>query len=76
MVECRKAQDRSEVNDRIIEFQDIVGDLVNSRFYLTLPPSITMINSKEEREGRNNLQRSIDKRKGPELERESKDKKR
>eukprot|EP00957_Ditylum_brightwellii_P099183 7553984-Ditylum_brightwellii.AAC.1 len=35
-----------------------------------------MINNKEESEGRNNLQRSIDKRKGPELERGSEDKKR
>eukprot|EP00957_Ditylum_brightwellii_P179808 13697093-Ditylum_brightwellii.AAC.1 len=27
MVECRKAQDRSEVDDRIIEFCDIVDDM-------------------------------------------------
>jgi molybdenum cofactor biosynthesis enzyme MoaA len=76
MVECRKAQDRSEVDDRIIKFRDIVDDMVNNRFYLSLPPSFTMINNEEEKEGGQNLRAPIDKRKGAELERGSDDKRR
>eukprot|EP00957_Ditylum_brightwellii_P109812 8375397-Ditylum_brightwellii.AAC.1 len=76
MVECRRAQDKSEVDDRIIKFQHIVDDVVNNRFYLSLLPSFTMINSEEESEGKHNLQMLRNKKKGPELERINYDKKR
>eukprot|EP00957_Ditylum_brightwellii_P011794 889756-Ditylum_brightwellii.AAC.1 len=44
-VECRKAQ--GEIDGRIIEFRDIVSNMVSNRFYLSLPPSFTMINGDE-----------------------------
>lgn len=44
MVECKRARDRSEVNDRIINFSDIIDDVLNRRFVLQLPPSFREFN--------------------------------
>eukprot|EP00957_Ditylum_brightwellii_P056440 4278081-Ditylum_brightwellii.AAC.1 len=78
LIECRKVQDRNEVDERIIELRDIVNDVVNSRFYLSLPPLFTMINVDEKREGSQNTNKLgsglNNKWKGPELEKDSEDK--
>lgn len=40
--ECRKADDRSEVNDRLVNFDDIVDDCVTQRFNVSLPGTFLM----------------------------------
>eukprot|EP00957_Ditylum_brightwellii_P094067 7161836-Ditylum_brightwellii.AAC.1 len=78
LVERRKAQDRSEIDNRIIEFSDIVDNMVNSRFYLSLPPSFTMINGSKGNEATSFKQGtgSRNKRKGNDLQKGGEDKKR
>eukprot|EP00957_Ditylum_brightwellii_P043552 3302133-Ditylum_brightwellii.AAC.1 len=43
LVECQYAQDQSEVYDRILEFKEIIDNVVNNRLHFTLSSSFTMI---------------------------------
>ena len=40
--DCRKAKGRDEVNDRILDADDLIDDIVNHRFNLQLPHSFKM----------------------------------
>ena len=42
--ECKRARDRCEVDDRIIDLSEIGNDICNSRFAVELPPSFTRPN--------------------------------
>lgn len=42
--ECRLATDRSEVNDRLVDFDDIFEELLDKRFNRTLPPTFQQVN--------------------------------
>ena len=38
---CRMAEDRTEVDDSILNFNEIVRDIANNRFFIDLPPSFS-----------------------------------
>ena len=40
---CRMAEDRSEVDDSILNFEEITRDISNNRFFIDLPPSFTAV---------------------------------
>ena len=41
--ECRKARERYEVNDRILDFDDLIRDVLFNRSIGELPPSFTSV---------------------------------
>ena len=41
LAECKRASDRCEVDDRIIDLSEIGNDICNSRFFVNLPPSFS-----------------------------------
>ena len=44
LVECKRADDRSDVDDRIIDLREITNDVVNNRFYTSLPSAFQVTN--------------------------------
>ena len=64
--ECKRASDRCEVDDRIINLSEIINDISNSRFFVELPPSFTNSNdnSDDRNSGRKNSQGGGRKRSG------------
>ena len=43
--ECKTAKERSNVDDRIVEFSHLTNDILNGRFSMQLPPVFQMENS-------------------------------
>ena len=39
--ECKRARDRCEVDNRIIDLREILNDISNSRFFVELPPPLS-----------------------------------
>ena len=48
---CMEANDRSEVNDNIIDFRSLVELVLNGQFVQTLPPVFTMTARKDDEKG-------------------------
>lgn len=42
---CKMARDRSEVNDRLVNFEDIINDIVSRRFRMPLPQTFKSFKS-------------------------------
>ena len=40
---CKRASDRLEVNDRIVDLSDLIEDILNGRFQMNLPPSFNIV---------------------------------
>ena len=47
MEECRMADDRSEVDETVLNFDDIIRDIKHNRFFIDLPPSFKEISSED-----------------------------
>ena len=45
--ECRRAKDRSEVDDSSLNLHELVNDVLNARFYQELPPSFVSMGDVE-----------------------------